>query len=400
MQTIPRITKRLVGSIFRQPRWCRMLSNEIDVNNLTIIHTTNPGEKPDESNIVFGQYMTDHMLTIDWSSGEGWKAPEIVPYGPLTIPPNASVLHYGLEVFEGMKAYRGDDGDVRMFRPMENMKRLVRSSTRLSLPSFNPDGLLKCIEELVKLDQDWIPHNHLCSLYIRPTIISTEATLGVKPPEHATLFVIAGPVGPYFSSAALSPISLLADPRFVRAWPGGIGESKAGGNYGPTIYPQKIAQEKGCDQCLWLYNDEVTEVGTMNIFMYWINENGEEELVTPPLNGLILPGITRKSILESAREWNDFKVSERSFTMHDIIKATSEGRVKEMFGAGTACVVCPINKILYKDEFVEIPTTDKASLAGRFYKELNDIQYGVKDHPWAFKIEIGSEDRKNASSMS
>jgi len=365
--------------------------------DLVIKKTTSPKDKPIESELVFGKTMSDHMLMINWSASEGWGIPEIVPYGPLSIPPSASVLHYGLEVFEGMKAYKGEEGEIRLFRPMENMSRMLKSSLRLSLPGFDKAELLKCISKLITVDQDWIPNSRKCSLYVRPTLISTEATLGVKPPASACLFVITSPVGPYFSTGTFSPISLLADPSFVRAWPGGIGESKAGGNYGPTIFAQQIAQKKGCSQCLWLYNDEVTEVGTMNIFMYWVNENGEEELVTPPLAGLILPGVTRKSVLELTREWNEFKVTERSFTMQELIKANKEGRVKELFGAGTACVVCPVDKIVHKDETISIPTMENGPrIAMQIYQELTDIQYGRKPHEWSVVIDPDCDDNARA----
>jgi branched-chain amino acid aminotransferase len=237
------------------------------------------------------------------------------------------------------------------------------------------------------MEQDWIPEQDSCSLYIRPTMISTEPSLGVKPTSSASLFVLTGPVGPYFNTGTFKPVSLLADPSFIRAWPGGVGDCKAGGNYGPTIYAQRIAQTKGCSQCLWLYNDEVTEVGTMNIFMSWINEDGVDELITPDLNGLILPGITRDSLLNIAREWNEFKVTEKSFTIQQLEKAVHEGRVKEIFGAGTACVVCPVDKILWKDEFLDVESRNGFPLAQRFYKELTDIQYGRTSHPWRYLVD-------------
>lgn len=364
--------------------------SDISYNDLEVHRTQAPRQKPSETHqLVFGKQMADHMLIVEWTSKNGWQSPNIVPFGPIAIKPSASVLHYGIEVFEGMKAYRCDDGSVQMFRPEENMKRLYNSAHRLSLPTFDKEELLKCVTELVRLDQDWIPDADNCSLYIRPTVISTEPSLGVKPPDSAMLFVITGPVGPYFESGSFKPVSLLADPSFVRAWPGGIGDCKAGGNYGPTIFAQKLAQSKGCAQCLWLYKDYVTEVGTMNFFMYWINEQGEEELITPPLNGLILPGITRKSLLELAREWDEFKVSEQEFTINEIAKAAQEGRIKEVFGAGTACVVSPVDKILYKDDVITInaAATTGFPLAERFYNELLSIQYGRKPHPWNYIVD-------------
>lgn len=356
-------------------------------NDLKIHQTKMPREKPSQdTKLVFGKQMADHMLVAEWTLENGWDIPSIVPFGPLAIPPSASVLHYGIEVFEGMKAYRCDDGSIQMFRPEENMKRLSKSAERLSLPTFDKEELLKCIAELVHLDQDWIPDCDSSSLYIRPTIISTEPSLGVKPPDSAMLFVITGPVGAYYDTGSFQPISLLADPSFVRAWPGGIGDCKAGGNYGPTIYAQKLAQARGCSQCLWLYKDQVTEVGTMNFFMFWVNENGEQELITPPLNGLILPGITRKSLLELARGWDEFKVSERDFTLQELAKAASEGRVMEIFGSGTAAVVSPVNKILHLDDVIEIENNG-FPLAQRFFDELTSIQYGNTEHKWNYVVD-------------
>jgi len=368
---------------------------DIRADDLVIQKTSNPMPKPASTNLVFGEKMSDHMLVIEWSKQNGWHTPHILPFGNIPMSPSASSLHYGLEIFEGMKGYKCDDGSLRLFRPDQNMNRFYNSAERLSLPLFDREELLKCVTELVRVDKDWIPSEDNCSLYIRPTLISTEPTLGVKPPENAMLFVITGPVGPYFASGNFNPVSLLADPSFVRAWPGGIGECKAGGNYGPTIYAQKVAAEKDCQQCLWLFQDEVTEVGTMNFFMYWINEEGEEELITPPLNGLILPGITRKSLLELGREWGEFKVVEKSFTIQQVVRGVQEGRIKEIFGSGTACIVCPVDKILYNDEFINIPTIENGGfkIAERFYKELTDIQYGRKPHAWSYLVEKPSEEK-------
>lgn len=372
--------------------------SDIRYNDLEIHRTNMPREKPSESTqLVFGQHMADHMLIAEWTTKYGWDVPNIVPYGPLTIPPSASVLHYGIEVFEGMKAFKCNDGSVQMFRPEENMDRLFKSADRLSLPTFNKEELLKCISELVRMDQEWIPEKDNSSLYIRPTIISTEPSLGVKPPDSAMLFVITGPVGPYFASGTFSPVSLLADPSFVRAWPGGVGDCKAGGNYGPTIYAQKLAQSKGCAQCLWLYKDLVTEVGTMNFFMHWINEQGEKELITPPLNGLILPGIIRKSLLDLARDWGEFKVSESEFSIHQLAKAAQEGRILEIFGSGTAAVVSPVDKILYGDDVIEIKN-EGFPLAQRFYSELTAIQYGGISHPWNHIVDAAHLEARPSSS--
>jgi branched-chain amino acid aminotransferase len=229
------------------------------------------------------------------------------------------------------------------------------------------------------MERDWIPHEFGYSLYLRPTVISTEETLGVMPPKSALLYVILSPVGPYFRSG-FKPVKLLAEPKYVRAFPGGTGSVKLGSNYGPTILPQIEAADKGYNQVLWLYGDnhEVTEVGTMNIFFYMINEKGEEELVTPPLSDIVLPGVTRDTIVNITRnEWG-MKVSEKTITMKDVIKAVEEGRMIESFGAGTACVVAPVSGICFKEQEYSIPTPTKeeSSLAHKLFEHMLNIQYG------------------------
>ncbi|XP_030645500.1 branched-chain-amino-acid aminotransferase, mitochondrial isoform X2 [Chanos chanos] len=326
------------------------------------------------------------MLTVSWSEKGGWEAPQIKPFQNLSLHPASSALHYSIELFEGMKAYRGVDNHIRLFRPMLNMERMHRSAKRCCLPVFDKAELLECIKKLVEVDQEWVPYSQDASLYIRPTFIGTEPSLGVSRAGHALIFVIVGPVGPYFATGAFSPVSLLADPRYVRACRGGVGAYKMGGNYGPTIAVQSEAVKQGCQQVLWLYGDqeEITEVGTMNLFIYWTTENGERELLTPPLDGIILPGVTRQSLLDLAREWGEFKVTERIIGMKELILALDAGRVLEVFGAGTACVVCPVGSLLYKGQMYQIPTMKNGpDLAKRFYKELTDIQYGRKQRDWA-----------------
>uniref|UniRef100_A0A672LC86 Branched-chain-amino-acid aminotransferase n=1 Tax=Sinocyclocheilus grahami TaxID=75366 RepID=A0A672LC86_SINGR len=274
-------------------------------SNLTIERNPALKPKPDPSTLVFGKQFSDHMLTVSWSEAGGWQAPQIKPFQNLSLHPASSALHYSIELFEGMKAFRGVDNRIRLFRPMLNMERMYRSTERSCLPLFDKGELIKCINKLVEIDREWVPYSTDASLYIRPTFIGTEPSLGVSRAGHALLFVIIGPVGPYFATGGFSPVSLLADPRYVRAWRGGVGEYKMGGNYGPTIAVQSEAAKQKCQQVLWLYgeNEEITEVGTMNLFIYWTTEKGEKELVTPPLDGIILPGVTRQSLLDLAREW-------------------------------------------------------------------------------------------------
>ncbi|XP_075873127.1 branched-chain-amino-acid aminotransferase, mitochondrial [Nelusetta ayraudi] len=343
--------------------------------------------KPDPSSLVFGKQFSDHMLTIEWSESGGWEAPRIKPFQNLSLHPASSALHYSIELFEGMKAFRGVDNRIRLFRPMLNMERMHRSADRSCLPLFDKVELLECIRKLVEVDQEWVPYSLDASLYIRPTFIGIEPSLGVSLAKHAMIFVIVGPVGPYFATGSFNPVSLLADPAFVRAWKGGVGAYKMGGNYGPTIAVQNEAVKRGCQQVLWLYGEqeEITEVGTMNLFIYWTNQDGDKELITPPLeDGLILPGVTRQSLLDLARGWGEFKVTERPLVMQELLAALEAGRVLEVFGAGTACVVCPVGSLLYRGQTLNIPTMENGpDLAKRFFQELTDIQYGRMESEWA-----------------
>lgn len=345
---------------------------------------------PPDAPLKFGHQYADHMAEIEWTIEGGWETPRINPMHNLSLHPGAKVLHYAIELFEGMKAYRGVDNKIRLFRPDLNMERMRRTAHRAGLPTFDAEELTKVIVDLVKLDQEWVPHSTTSSLYIRPTFIGTDPTLGVGFSRAGLLYVLTGPAGQYYATG-FQPVSLLADSEFVRAFPGGVGGFKMGCNYAPTILISKMAGEMGCQQVLWLYDDDekLTEVGTMNIFAYWINEQGERELVTPPLaEGLILPGVTRQSLLDLAREWNEFKVSERFLTMGEVRKAIKEGRMMEMFGAGTACVVSPVGNIVYKNrakgvyEDLQIPTMENSpNLMQRFFETITDIQYGRISRP-------------------
>uniref|UniRef100_A0A0B7BCQ2 Branched-chain-amino-acid aminotransferase n=2 Tax=Arion vulgaris TaxID=1028688 RepID=A0A0B7BCQ2_9EUPU len=375
--------------------YVRFLSS-FKYEDLQITITDKPAPKPDNDSLKFGAQFTDHMLEIDWTAQNGWGFPQIKPLEAFKIHPAAKVLHYATELFEGMKAYRGIDNKIRLFRPMENINRLTSSAQRTALPEFDKGELLKCMKKLISIDQEWVPYSEKCSLYIRPTYIGTEPTLGVASSNQAKLFIIAGPVGPYFPTG-MKPVNLLADPKYVRAWPGGCGTYKMGCNYAPTIAIQDLAVKKyNCQQVLWLFGEDhqMTEVGTMNLFIYWINENGEKELITPPLeSGLILPGITRKSLLELSRQWNEFKVTEQNITIERFKKALFDGRVKEVFGAGTACVVCPVKKIVFKGEDLNIQTSDDAtSLTQRFFKTINDIHYYHKANNWMEAVEEDEEE--------
>eukprot|EP00834_Sanchytrium_tribonematis_P006207 NODE_435_length_7481_cov_1.616364.p3 type:complete len:299 gc:universal NODE_435_length_7481_cov_1.616364:6096-5200(-) len=293
------------------------------LSKILIKKTTSPKSLPNLDTLVFGQQFSDHMFEIDFD--KEWKDPRIIPYQKLSLDPSCSVFHYATECFEGLKAYKDKSGKIRLFRPDMNMKRLKSSCERLALPTIKESELLHYIKELCKVDSKFIPDRKGFSLYLRPTVIGTSASLGVSPSLKAKLFVICSPVGPYFKEG-FKAVSLYATKEYARAWRGGSGAYKIGSNYGPTILPQKLSQEKGHSQILWLVDDELSEVGTMNVFVYWKN-NGEAELVTPPLkDGTILPGVTRDSILKLAQE-NGIKVREGKITMTDILEKQKKNEV-------------------------------------------------------------------------
>jgi len=350
--------------------------------------------KPPVDQLAFGKVFTDHMLTIDWTKDGGWQAPQIKPFADFQLHPGAKVLHYAQELFEGMKAYRGVDGKIRLFRPMHNMARMNLTASRACLPAFDGHEFLECIRKLVVLDSDWVPHDTSSSLYIRPTMIGMEPTLGVAPADEARLFVLLCPVGPYYSTG-FKPVNLLADPSYVRAWPGGCGYTKMGSNYAPTLWTQKIAEQHGCHQCLWLFGEdhEITEVGAMNLFILLRGENGVNELVTPPLStGVILPGVTRRSIVELTQNWPGLKVSERKITMKEVMEAQEKGDLLEMFGSGTAAVVSPVGGLFYGGEMHRINTPEEG-LASRIMAAMSDIYYGRVSSSWAVDVEEWNVDK-------
>lgn len=378
------------------------------------VHRCDPHElkaKPSADNLLFGHEFTDHMFRVDWSLDEGWSRPVVSKVHNLDLHPAAKVLHYAIEAFEGAKAYRGHDNRIRFFRLDQNLKRLAHSAQRLALPAFDERELMRCIHELVKIDQDWIPEarggTQLTSLYVRPTIMGVEPSLGVARSRKAILYVLLSPVGPYFKTG-FKPISLYADPRYVRAWPGSAGNTKLGSNYAPTIMVQRQAEQLGLQQVLWLYGDDLklTEVGTMNIFVSHISPDNPNKLhlVTPPLDdGLILPGITRASILDLARQWPDVVVEERYMTIGEIRQMLQQNILVEMFGAGTACVVCPISSIHMTDgttlriPYFDITKDDTTTqqhqqsvnnlmLTKRILSAITDIQYGRTPHQWAQEL--------------
>ena len=338
----------------------------------------------DDSTLGFGKIFSDHMFLMEYSNGPGWHNARVVPYGPLSLDPAAMVLHYGQEIFEGLKAYRGAGESICLFRPLMNFERLNRSAVRLCMPEIPPDDQLEAVSALIRADRDWIPASRGTSLYIRPVVMATEPALGVRPAAEYLYFIIAGPVGNYYSRG-FDPVRILVEQRFVRAARGGVGEAKTGGNYAASLLAAKKAKEKGFDQVLWLDAgrlEYVEEVGTMNIFFVM-----DDELVTPPLTGSILPGVTRDSVLRLAREWG-WKVSERPIGIEEVRKAAADGSLREVFGTGTAAVISPVGSLSYKGEEITISGGRMGEVAGKLYAEITGIQYGeVPDrYGWVHKV--------------
>ncbi|CDK25618.1 unnamed protein product [Kuraishia capsulata CBS 1993] len=364
--------------------------SKLDRSLLKVTKTAAPKAKLPNSELVFGQSFTDHMLAIEWDASKGWSAPEIKPYGPLTLDPSSCVFHYAFELFEGLKAYRDDQNRVRMFRPDLNMKRMNKSAERICLPTFDSEELIGLIGDLVKLDQDFIPVGKGYSLYIRPTLIGTTAGLGVGIPDKALLFVICSPVGPYYKTG-FKAVRLEATDYATRAWPGGVGDKKLGANYAPCIRPQLDAASRGYQQNLWLFGPEgnVTEVGTMNFFVVFKNADGTKELVTAPLDGTILEGVTRDSVLALAREKlnpAEWTISERYCTIKEIADRSDIGELVEAFGSGTAAVVSPIKEIGWNGKQIQVPLLPNEQF-GELTKNVNDwiadYQYGRIESDWS-----------------
>lgn len=334
----------------------------------------------DESNLVFGKEFTNRMFVMEYNTGKGWHTPRIEPYGPFSLDPAALVLHYAQEIFEGLKAFRRPDGDIALFRPRDNFERFNLSAKRMCMPELDVDFCLKAMNELLKLEQEWVPHSEGTSLYIRPTMIATEPVLGVKPSDSYLFYIILSPVAAYYKGG-LSPVKILVSDEYCRVPSGGTGEAKTGGNYASSLYASTLATEKGYDQVLWLDSVErkyVEEVGSMNIcFLY------DGKVVTSPLSGSILNGITRRSILTLVKEFG-FEVEERALTIDEVLEGAKNGRLTEAFGTGTAAVVSPVGQFTYQGRDVLLGNGKAGDLTMKLYDTLTGIQYGrLEDsHNW------------------
>ncbi len=351
---------------------------------IKVVKTTVPKTKPASDGLGFGKHFTDHMFVMDYSVDKGWHDARIIPYGPLSFDPSCMVFHYGQAIFEGLKAYRAADGGVLLYRPFENMKRLNRSNDRLCIPQIDVDFAVEAITKLVLLDQDWIPDGEGTSLYIRPFIIGTDNALGVHPSKTYKFIVILSPVGSYYAGG-LAPVKIWVESEYVRAVRGGVGAAKTAGNYAASLKAQEVAESKGYSQVLWLDGVEqkyIEEVGAMNIFF-----KIDGEVVTPMLNGSILGGITRDSVIEVLRG-SGYKVSERKISIDEVHEAYKNGKLEEVFGTGTAAVISPVGELCYNGEKMVINNNEIGAVSQMLYDTITGMQKGAIEDKYNFTYRI------------
>lgn len=349
-----------------------------------ITRTPHPAAKPDPNTLVFGAVFTDHMFVMDYNEEKGWHNGAIVPYGPLSMDPGASVFHYGQEMFEGLKAYKTKAGKVLLFRPDKNIERTNRTNQRMCMPQIDPELMMDAIKAIVACDADWIPEKPGTSLYIRPFIIATEAFLGVRPAKEYKLIIILSPVGAYYKGG-LAPTSIFVEDEYVRAVQGGTGFAKIGGNYAAGLASQEKAHKKGYSQVLWLDGTErkyVEEIGTSNAFFVI-----DGEIITAPLTGTILPGITRDSVLTLLRSWG-MNVSERRLTIQEVYDAHAAGKLEEAFATGTAAVISPVGELCWENKVIQLNNKAIGPLSQKLYDSLVEIQYGIAEDPYGWTVEV------------
>ncbi len=341
-------------------------------------------EKPDSSTLGFGKFFTDHMFMMDWNSEKGWYNARIVPFENLSIHPASTVLHYGSEIFEGLKAYRRKDGKVQLFRPIENIRRMNNSAERLCLPQIPEDMAMDVLTRFVEFEQDWTPSAEGTSLYLRPFMFGNDESLGVHAVHNATYIIIASPVGSYYAEG-INPVKIMIEDEDVRAVRGGTGYAKCGGNYAASNRAGERAAQKGYAQVLWLDGVErkyIEEVGAMNV-MFKIGD----EIVTPMLSGSILPGITRKSCIEVLKD-KGFKVSERLLSIDELGEALKNGTLQEVWGCGTAAVVSPIGELCYKGVKYPVNNGEIGEITQMLYDTLTGIQWGKVEDTYGWTKEI------------
>ncbi len=350
---------------------------------IKITKTTTPKEKPASTdNLGFGKIFTDHMFIMNYTEGKGWHDARIEPYANLSLSPASMVFHYGQEMFEGMKAYMGDDGKARLFRPDMNAKRTNASNERLCIPELPEDIFVEAVKAIVEIDKDWIPTAEGTSLYIRPFIIATDDFLGVAPSKTYLFIIILSPSGAYYASG-LAPVGIWIEDDYVRAVKGGMGFAKTGGNYAASLAAQVKAHDGGYSQVLWLDGVErkyIEEVGAMNIFF-----KIDGKIVTPMLNGSILPGITRDSVINVCKHWG-YEVEERKISVDELIDAQKSGKLEEVFGTGTAAVISPVGKLRFKDDVMTINGGVIGEVSQKLYDTITGIQWGRIEDPFGWSV--------------
>jgi len=351
---------------------------------LTVTEAEKLKDKPDQSKLGFGTIFTDHMFNMDYTSDKGWHSARIEPYASFALDPSTMFLHYAQGAFEGLKAYRTDSGNIQLFRPQENFKRLNRSCRRLCIPEIDEDFALDVLKKLLAIEKDWVPGQPETSLYIRPTIIAMDPYLGVRASYTYRFFIILSPVGSYYPEG-FNPVKIQVTRDYVRAVRGGVGEAKTPGNYAASILAAEKAHKEGYSQVLWLDGVEqkyLEEVGSMNIFFVI-----DDEIVTPELNGSILQGITRNSVIKLAKHWND-KVSERKISIDELMQAHASGKLQEVFGAGTAAIISPVGEIKYGDQVITIAGGEVGPVAQKYYDAITGIQYGKAEDPLGWVVPV------------
>lgn len=356
----------------------------IKIMEIKVELTTNKKEKPNVHKLGFGNFFTDHMFMMDYIEGKGWHDPRIIPYGPISLDPAAKVFHYGQTVFEGLKAYFTVDKRVQLFRPESNFKRLNVSNERLCIPAIDEEDVLEALKQLITVDRNWIPNEPGTSLYIRPFIIATDPCLGVASSKSYQFIIMMCPVGSYYSEG-IKPVKILVESHYVRAVEGGTGGAKTAGNYASSLKGQEIANQDGYSQTLWLDGKEkryVEEVGSMNIFF---KMNGT--VVTPELNGSILPGITRDSMLQLLKS-KDIPVEERRISIDEVVEAYHNGTLEEAFGTGTAAVISPIGELKWQDEKMVINNGEIGEVTSMLYDTLTGIQNGSLEDPFGWTTKL------------
>ena len=352
--------------------------------NITITKNPNPAPLTPEDQLGFGRVFSDHMFMMDWEAGRGWYDARIIPFGRIDLHPASTVLHYGAEIFEGLKAYRRADGGVQLFRPRENIRRMNNSAVRMALPEMDEDMMFEILTTFVKLEERWVPNTFGTSLYLRPFLYGNDEHLGVHAVHRATFVLIASPSGSYYKEG-INPVSIMIESEDVRAVRGGTGFAKCGGNYAASTRAGERAASLGYSQVLWLDGVErkyIEEVGAMNV-MFRIGD----EIVTPMLSGSILPGITRKSCIEVLRS-EGYTVTERLLSVDELVAALEDGSLKEAWGCGTAAVVSPIGKLAYGDKVYTVSEGKIGEVTQKLYDTLTGIQWGKTDDPYGWVVKL------------